>query len=40
MLSASNLDDAKQRATKALEAFEKATISQSGSSFVSFEKVI
>eukprot|EP00250_Pteridium_aquilinum_P012753 c20920_g1_i2 orf=217-1077(+) len=38
MLSASNLDDAKDRASRALEAFEKTVISRSGSVFEEFQK--
>lgn len=40
MLSASNLDDAKDRATRALEAFEKTVLSRSGSVLQEFQKVI
>ena len=39
MLSASNLDDAKERAARALEAFEKATLSRSGLLFEDLQKV-
>ncbi|MCO5568960.1 hypothetical protein L7F22_022663 [Adiantum nelumboides] len=38
MLSAANLDDAKDRATRALEAFEKTVLSRSGSVFEEFQK--
>lgn len=38
MLSASNLDDAKDRATRALEAFEKTVLSRSGSVLQEFQK--
>ena len=39
MVCASHLDDAKLRATKALEAFEKDIISRRGSLSVDFQKV-
>lgn len=38
MLSASNLDDAKDRATKALEAFETTVLARSGSALQEFQK--
>lgn len=38
MLSAANLDDAKDRATRALEAFEKTVLSRSASVFEEFQK--